>query len=223
MRDCKDCRLTVASAPATAPPPGDVDVIIDPSTFFGLGLGGGPSGPPLGTPDAVVDLGNFYSLDSVGTCLLTYRLLLTSYEYVSDNVTSFEYVSGDVTSTLYPIEAEDGMSMRLAEPSAGRKTILKNFYADDSVGVGLLAPAISRQTAVRYLTYSNVEDIEIGLLAPNISRRSILRTYDNAKPEAIGVGLLAPDVSRRQHPVYRSPAESISVGLLAPAIKRTNT
>lgn len=82
MRDCKDCRLAVASAPATAPPQGAVDVIIDPSTFFGLGLGdGGPSGPPPGTPDAAVDPGNFYSLDSVGTCLLTYRILLTSEVY----------------------------------------------------------------------------------------------------------------------------------------------
>lgn len=128
-----------------------------------------------------------------------------------------------LTSTLYPMEFDDGIAPSMVEPSADRRAILKNFYMDDSVGVGLVAPTISRRTAVRYLTYDGVpEAIGVGLVAPTISRRNTVKTY-RVEPEPISVGLLPPSVKRKTHPVYRAPEESISVGLLAPTIKRTNT
>lgn len=101
-----------------------------------------------------------------------------------------------LSSGLYAIEFEDGIAPTMVEPSTDRRTVLKNFYMDDSVGVGLIAPAISRRSATR-----------------------VYRT----SPEAIGVGLLAPTISRRNHPKYSIEEESISVGLLAPIIRRTNT
>lgn len=129
-----------------------------------------------------------------------------------------------LTSTLYPLEFDDGIAPNMVEPSTDRNTVLKNFYVDDSMGVGLLAPAIHRRAAVRYLEYKNAEpeSIGVGLLAPAIHRRN-QPNYRNAEPETIGVGLLEPAISRRNYPVYSTPEESISVGLLAPTIKRTNT
>src|SRR5690606_28639313 len=128
-----------------------------------------------------------------------------------------------LTSRLYPIEFGDGVAPGLMAPE-GRKIPVPK--ADDSVGVGLLPPVISRRTAVRYLEYDNgePESISVGLLPPAISRTTVTRylEYDNAEPEAIRVGLLAPSVSRRNHPVYSIEEESISVGLLAPTIRRTN-
>lgn len=129
-----------------------------------------------------------------------------------------------LSSGLYAIEFEDGITPTMVEPSTDRRTVLKNFYIDDSVGVGLIAPTISRRSVLK--TYrAEPETIGIGLVAPTISRKAAVRylVYDKAEPEAIGVGLLAPAISRRNHPVYTTEEESISVGLLAPTIKRTNT
>src|SRR5690606_34988398 len=76
-----------------------------------------------------------------------------------------------LTSNLYPLEFSDGIAPGIVEPHADRRTVLKDFYIDDSVNVGLLAPSISRTTVVRYLT------------------------YENGEPESIGVGLTAPEIS----------------------------
>src|SRR5690554_5821075 len=127
-----------------------------------------------------------------------------------------------LTSNLYPLEFDDGISPGLVEPSAQW-----NKWPVESVGVGLLPPAIYRRAAVRYFEYDNgePESIGVGLLAPAVSRKTEVRylTYENGEPEAVEVGLLAPTISRRNHPTYSIEEESISVGLLAPAIKRTNT
>lgn len=150
-------------------------------------------------------------------------------EFQAVNMDNRVYLEDDMgpdqvilTSGLYPIAFSDGIAPGLVEPGVSWIT-----PPTDSVGVGLLAPAIFRRTAVRYLSYSNAEpeSIGVGLLAPTISRSTVVRylTYSDAEPEAIGVGLLAPAISRRTYPVYSVPEESISVGLLAPAIKRTNT
>jgi hypothetical protein len=132
-----------------------------------------------------------------------------------------------LTSNLYPLEFSDGIAPGLVGPSTDRKTILKNFYVDDSVGVGLLPPAIYRRAAVRYFEYKNgePESVEVGLVAPSISRRNTVKTY-RAEPEQLSIGLLPPAVFRKKvadYLEYENPEESISVGLLAPTIKRTNT
>lgn len=151
-------------------------------------------------------------------------------EFQAVNMDNRVYLEDDMgpdqvtlTSRLYPIEFSDGIAPGLVTPEVREIPVPK---ADDSVGVGLLPPVISRRTALRYLEYDNgePESISVGLLPPAISRTTVTRylEYDNAEPEAISAGLLAPSVSRRNHPVYSIEEESISVGLLAPTIKRTN-
>ena len=139
--------------------------------------------------------------------------------------TKVYYAPEDMTSTLYPVEFEDGIAPNLVEPSAQWSK-----WPVESVGVGLLAPAVVRRNAVRYLTYSNAETeaIGVGLLAPTISRKTKTRylTYDKAEPEQLSIGLLPPAIFRKKvadYLEYEIPEESISVGLLAPTIKRTNT
>ena len=130
-----------------------------------------------------------------------------------------------LTSTLYPIEFEDGIAPSLSEPSAQWSK-----WPVDSVGIGLLPPAIYRRAAVKYFEYENgePESIGVGLLAPAVSRKTEVRylTYDKAEPEQLSVGLLPPAIFRKKvvdYLEYEIPEESISVGLLAPTIKRTNT
>lgn len=144
-------------------------------------------------------------------------------EFQAVNMDNRVYLEDDMgpdqivlTSRLYPIIFEDGIAPGLVEPGVRETPVPK---ADDSVGVGLLAPAVSRRSSAR--VYSHDDDMAVGLLAPTIYRRN-QPEYRNAEPEAIGVGLLAPAISRRTHPVYSIEEESISVGLLAPTIKRTN-
>src|SRR5690554_3165420 len=97
-----------------------------------------------------------------------------------------------LTSKLYPLEFSDGIAPGLVEPSADRKTILKNFYMEDSVGVGLLPPAVYRRSAVRYFEYNGEpESVVVGLVAPAISRRNTVKTYQ-AEPEQLSIGLLPP-------------------------------
>jgi len=173
---------------------------------------------------------------------VVHEALIVSVRPTGDNRVEFEAVNMDprvyieddmgpdqviLTSRLYPIGFGDGIAPGLVEPYADRRTVLKDYsFAPESLGVGLLPPAISRRTVTRYLEYDNgePESISVGLLPPAISRTTVTRylEYDNAEPEAIRVGLLAPSVSRRNHPVYSIEAESISVGLLAPTIRRTN-
>src|SRR5690606_38067846 len=166
--------------------------------------------------------------------------LIVSVRPTGDNRVEFEAVNMDprvyieddmgpdqviLTSRLYPIEFGDGIAPGLVEPYAERKTVLKDYsFTPESLGVGLLPPAISRRTVNLVYDNGEPESISVGLLPPVISRTTVARylDYDNAEPEAIRVGLLAPSVSRRNHPVYSIEEESISVGLLAPVIKRTN-
>lgn len=172
---------------------------------------------------------------------VVHEALIVSVRPTGDNRVEFQAVNMDnrvyleddmgpdqviLTSRLYPIEFSDGIAPSFAGAGVERRAPYKDYFSEpEAVGVGLLAPAVSRTTAVRYLTYEDAESesISIGLTAPEISRRSVVKTYDKAEPEAIGVGLLAPAISRRNHPVYSTEEESISVGLLAPTIKRTNT
>ena len=130
-----------------------------------------------------------------------------------------------LTSSLYPLEFDDGIAPGLVEPSAQW-----NVWPVESVGIGLLPPAIYRRAAVRYTSYENAEPeaIGVGLLAPSVSRKTEARylVYDKAEPEQLSVGLLPPAVFREKVADrfdYIIPEESISVGLLAPTIKRINT
>lgn len=146
--------------------------------------------------------------------------------YIEDDMEPDQII---LTSGLYPVIFDDGIAPWLAEPSTDRNTVLKNFYIDDSVGVGLVAPAIFRRNAVRYLSYRNAEPeaIGVGLIAPAIKRIQevipVIPIYYQAfsGPESIGVGLLSPAIFRKKVADrfdYRIPEESISVGvsLLAP-------
>lgn len=130
-----------------------------------------------------------------------------------------------LTSGLYPLEFDDGIAPGMVEPSARW-----NVWPVESVGVGILPPAVYRRAAVRYREYKNgePESIGVGLVAPSVKRiQEVIPIYHEAfsGPEAIGIGLLPPAVFREKVAdrfEYRTPEESISVGLLAPAIKRTN-
>lgn len=189
MRDCKDCRLTVVSAPATAPPQGDVDVIIDPCTFFGLGLGdGGPSGPPIGTPDAVVDPGNFYSLDSVGTCLLTYRLLLTSEVYEPLLLTSEVYELPPPEPVVYEVSVEP-------EPIGVVASLVSGMFRN------------ARQEL-------EVEPERMGITATLIAANFHTSKIElSVEPESMAVDATFVEGSLVQSPVYRAPALSVSISM----------
>lgn len=144
--------------------------------------------------------------------------------YVEDDMGPDQII---LTSRLYPIAFSDGIAPSFAGAEV-REIPVPN--SDDAVGVGLLAPAIFRRTAVRYLTYSAAEPeaLNVGLLAPAISRKTEVRhlTYSNAEPEELQVGLVAPSISRKKVADYFDyiiPEETITVGLVTPTIKRTNT
>ena len=125
-----------------------------------------------------------------------------------------------LTSGLYPIAFSDGIAPSFAGGGVERKAPYRVYHSEpEAVGVGLLAPAVSRRFAKQ--EYRHADGMKVGLVAPAIYRRN-LHEY-RSSPETIGVGLLAPAISRRTHPLYSIPEESISVGLLAPIIKRTNT
>lgn len=129
-----------------------------------------------------------------------------------------------LTSNLYPLEFADGIAPSMVEPSAQWLV-----WPVESVGIGLVAPAIYRRAAVRYFEYKNgePESIGVGLLAPAVSRKSAVRyLVHEVEPEQMSIGLLPPAIFRKKvadYLEYEIPGESISVGLLAPAIKRTNT
>ena len=221
MQDCRECRLVPQRmvAPTTGPPIGTVDRVIDPSTFFGedLGSGGQLQGPPLGTPDTTVDPDRFYRMDSVGICLRTYHVLLTSEVYAAEYETSEVYISEYETSTLYPIEFDDSLAPSTVAPGVYRRTLPGPTYNDDAMGIAMLAPSVSRVTAVRYLDYAYEESLGVAMLAPAVSRRSTVRIY-KAEPESLAVAMLPPAVSRRNHPVYTIPEESLAIAMLAPTV-----
>lgn len=143
--------------------------------------------------------------------------VLTSEVYEAEEHTSEVYEGEDATSTLYPIEFDDSLAPSAAAPSVREIPVPKG---DDAMGIAMLAPSVSRVTAVRYLDYAYEESLGIAMLAPSVSRVTEVRylTYDNAEPESLEVAMLAPAVSRRNHPVYTIPEESISVAMLAPSV-----
>lgn len=126
-----------------------------------------------------------------------------------------------LTSTLYPIEFDDSLEPSAAAPGVYRRVPPVTNH-DDAMGIAMLAPAVYRRAAVRYLTYEYEEALGIAMLAPSVYRRGSPE-YDKAEPESLAVALLPPAVSRRNHPVYTIPEESISIAMLAPTVTRTNT
>ena len=125
-----------------------------------------------------------------------------------------------ISSTMYPIEFEDAMTVAARAPKV--KAIKAG--AVDVMSIGMLAPVITRTTAVRYLDHpgGEPEELSVAILAPTISRNTVVRylTYDNAEPEELSVSILAPAASRKTHPVYAVEPEEISVAILAPTVIR---
>src|SRR5690606_36255195 len=125
-------------------------------------------------------------------------------EFQAVNMDSRVYLEDDMgpdqvilTSRLYPIEFSDGIAPGLVEPGVSWLT-----PPTDSVGIGLLPPAIYRRDAVKYWDYKNTppESIGVGLVAPTISRSTVARylTYENAEPEQLNIGLLPPAIFRKK-------------------------
>lgn len=214
MTDCKDCRLvpTVALA-ATS------------------GTAGGR--PPIGLRDEI-RVHKTTQSSAPAACSLSYNVYQTSEQYVSSELTTAPYETVELTTTpyetveltssIYPLEFMDSLAPAIAEPSVSRK-LGRVDMPIEVLGVGLVAPAVSRKTAVRYLTYTATETLNVGLVAPSIKRESIIRRlrYEDAEPEALTVGLVQPSVKRKTHPTYKITDEALTVGLVAPTIKRTNT
>lgn len=128
-----------------------------------------------------------------------------------------------VTSRLYPLENEDALGPRAAAPRVGLM-----MPPMDVMSVAMVAPAVVRRDAVRYLEYQNAEPeaITVAMVAPSVYRESIARylTYDKAEPEKIAVSMVAPSVSRvvsAGYLDYTIEPESISVAMVAPSVKRT--
>lgn len=152
------------------------------------------------------------------------EVYLTTEVYAPENQTTEVYAPIDATSMLYPIEFDDSMGVAAAKPAV-RHLIVP--WQVDQMQVAIAAPAITRRTTVRYLSYNNAEPdaLAVELVAPAITRTTSVRylSYNNAEPEALSVELAVPAITRRKvadYLDYEIPPETLAVALVAPDIKR---
>lgn len=126
-----------------------------------------------------------------------------------------------LSSGLYAIEFEDSLAPSAAAPSGSW-----SVPPMDSMTVSMVAPAVYRQTTVRYLTYDNAEPEAIGvaMLAPSVQRiQHILPDHHEyaTEPESIAVAMLPPAVFRQKvvdRFEYTIPEESLAIAMLAPTV-----
>lgn len=133
-----------------------------------------------------------------------------------------------LTSALYPIEAEDTMSISVKAPTV-RRRIAAYYSPPESMSVSVLKPVMSRRDAVSYWEYDRwpPESMWVSTLEPSLSRETVVRylVYDKYPPESMNVSVKAPEVSIIVSAAYlvydTGDPEHLSVTPLAPTVTRT--